>query len=115
MYQYLKPFSSLYPPSTKEREKFNIGLGLKFNKRNQELLGYARKTDAGWSFSTTAVALVREFMERFPRMFQYISANPGEDKYYESNLFPDPDRWVEPPLYMIAVGKGVAKNIYIIL
>ena len=59
-----------------------------------QILGYARKLDNGWSFSPSAVSLLKQFQSRFPRLLEYICANPGEDKYYEEDLFPDTEGWV---------------------
>ena len=63
--------------------------------------GYARKTDTGWSFSPEAIRLLREFMVRFPQTFDYLCANPKEDKYYEDELFPDPEGCVLTYLWSI--------------
>lgn len=59
-----------------------------------QILGYARKTDGGWSFSPHAISILEEFQTRFPRAFERICDNPKEDKYYEEDLFPDPEGWV---------------------
>ena len=56
-----------------------------------QILGYARKTDGGWSFSPHAISILEEFQARFPRAFERICDNPKEDKYYEEDLFPDPE------------------------
>jgi len=56
-----------------------------------QILGYARKTDGGWSFSPHAISILEEFQTRFPRAFERICDNPKEDKYYEEDLFPDPE------------------------
>ena len=104
--------------SKKEREKAKIGLNWKFARRNQEvymhvtcisvrktfetkifieiiftqILGYARKmVGGGWSFSPDAVKILEEFKEKFPKMFEYLVSNTGEDSYYEQDLFPDPE------------------------
>lgn len=54
-----------------------------------QIPGYARKMDnGGWSYSTEAVQLLQDFMARFPVMFQFLSRKPGDEKYYEFDLFP---------------------------
>ena len=52
--------------------------------------------ERGWTFSPAAVQLLKAFIEGFPKMFAFISANPKQDKYYESNLFEEKERseWV---------------------
>jgi hypothetical protein len=42
----------------------------------------------GWSYSTEALQLLQDFIARYPVMFEFLSKNPGSDKYYESELFP---------------------------
>ena len=59
-----------------------------------QILGYARKVDNNWSFSPAAVSILEEFQSQFPGLLEYICANPGEDKYYEEDLFPDAEGWV---------------------
>ena len=45
----------------------------------------------GWSFSPHAVKILEEFKKKFPKMFEYLISNTGEDSYYEQDLFPDPE------------------------
>lgn len=45
--------------------KVNAGLNLKFDAKNQKVLGYSRKTDAGWEFSNTAIELIAAYKVRF--------------------------------------------------
>ena len=59
-----------------------------------QILGYARKVDNNWSFSPAAVSILEDFQSQFPGLLEYICANPGEDKYYEEDLFPDAEGWV---------------------
>ena len=42
----------------KKDNKFDIGLNLKFNVRNQEVRGYTRKQDGNWLYSMKTVKLV---------------------------------------------------------
>ena len=35
--------------------KVNVGLNLKFNKRSEEVAGFTRKTEAGWTYSKACV------------------------------------------------------------
>lgn len=44
----------------------------------------------GWSYSPEAVKLLEEFLDRFPVMFDYLIKSPGEERYYETELFPNP-------------------------
>ncbi len=42
-------------------------------------------------FSSDAVAILKQFIQKFPVMFAYIKENPTEDLYYEKELFPGSD------------------------
>ena len=35
--------------------KTNIGLNIKFNKRSEEVAGYSRKTEHGWTYSKACI------------------------------------------------------------
>ncbi len=54
--------------------------------------GYTRKLESGgWAYSPEAMRLLEKFMGRFPVMFNYLMRYPSSDKYYERDLFPDPE------------------------
>lgn len=73
--------------------KTNIGLNLKFNKRNEEIPGYTKKNHETWLYSSRAVQLVKEYMEHCPELFDFLakasSRGGGADVYFESEIFPD--------------------------
>ncbi|XP_074653880.1 5'-3' exoribonuclease 1-like isoform X2 [Tubulanus polymorphus] len=70
--------------------KINIGLNLKFNKRNEEVPGYTKKTDDGWQYSNKALQEIGLYMERFPELWDYLVSNTTEgDVYYETDVYPD--------------------------
>ena len=54
-----------------------------------QLLGYARKTAEGWSYSPAALELLRDFLQRCPALFSYLRDHPQDDSYYEADLFPE--------------------------
>ena len=56
-----------------------------------QILGYARKTERGWSYSMDAMNILQEFKLKFPVMFDNLIKNPTDDLYYEQDLFPDPE------------------------
>ena len=55
------------------------------------MVGYARKTNGGWSYSPEAIRILKEFINQFPIMFTYLTSNQDSDKYYELDLFPVPE------------------------
>ncbi|PSN30434.1 5'-3' exoribonuclease 1, partial [Blattella germanica] len=50
--------------SAESCSKINVGLNLKFNKRNEEIPGYTRKDGSVWQYSNKAVELVRNYMQK---------------------------------------------------
>lgn len=72
-----------------------------------QIPGYARKLNSGgWSYSPEAMKLLEDFLAKFPVMFQYLSQHPKDDKYYEADLFPDPDGYVCVCACVCLTGKG---------
>lgn len=69
-------------------QKANVGLNLKFNKKNEEVPGYTKKVGSEWMYSFAAEQLLVEYLERFPELFSYISKNSQEDIFYEDDIWP---------------------------
>lgn len=70
-----------------ERKQQNIGLNLKFSKKNEELPGYTRKVNGQWLYSSKSVGLIRSYMEKFPVLFERLARNIVNDMYTEDELF----------------------------
>ncbi|XP_053454555.1 5'-3' exoribonuclease 1 isoform X4 [Nycticebus coucang] len=68
--------------------KANVGLNLKFNKKNEEVPGYTKKIGSEWMYSSAAEQLLAEYLERAPELFSYISKNSQEDVFYEDDIWP---------------------------
>ncbi|KAJ9598748.1 hypothetical protein L9F63_026718, partial [Diploptera punctata] len=69
--------------------KVNVGLNLKFNKRERRVIpGYTRKDGSVWQYSNKAVELVCSYMQKFPQLFDYLAKHTGYDVFYESDVFP---------------------------
>ncbi|CAH2107035.1 unnamed protein product [Euphydryas editha] len=78
---------------TETQNKINIGLNLKFNKKNQEVSGYTRrcKLSGSWLYSERCVQLVRSYARHFPDLFDRLGASSGSpacDVYFESDIWP---------------------------
>ncbi len=85
---------------TFEPGRLNVGLNMKFSGRNEQVLGYSRKVEredsfnnnngnhqrAQWEFSDKAIALLIEYKEKFPRIFELLEEKPDASKYYVSDL-----------------------------
>ncbi|KAF3158412.1 hypothetical protein TWF788_004744 [Orbilia oligospora] len=66
----------------------NLGLNLKFEAKKLKVLGYSRKTGSGWEFSSKAVALISEYMQKFPEFFRGIERRPTADNYLAEDFYP---------------------------
>lgn len=73
--------------SKEELTKHNLGLNLKFNKRNEEVPGYTRKENNQWLYSTKAIELIRNYMTKCPNLFERLAQNVTNDIFQEEDLF----------------------------
>ncbi|CAH0728977.1 unnamed protein product, partial [Brenthis ino] len=75
---------------TETQNKLNIGLNLKFNKKNQEVSGYTRrcKLTNAWLYSQRCIDLVRAYERQFPDLFDKLAYSSNNDVYFESDLWP---------------------------
>ncbi|RMZ84057.1 hypothetical protein DV737_g1270, partial [Chaetothyriales sp. CBS 132003] len=71
--------------------RVNLGLNLKFEAKKQKVLGYSRKSGSGWEFSRPAVALITNYMTKFPDFIAAIHSNPQGDMLVPTQLFPNLD------------------------
>uniref|UniRef100_A0A2A4JDB6 5'-3' exoribonuclease 1 n=1 Tax=Heliothis virescens TaxID=7102 RepID=A0A2A4JDB6_HELVI len=86
---------------TEQLNKINIGLNLKFNKKNLEVSGYTRrcKVTNAWLYSERCIELVKSYERQFPDLFDSLASTLNRDVYFESDLFPG------------VVGKNKAQDI----
>ncbi|XP_015189014.1 PREDICTED: 5'-3' exoribonuclease 1 isoform X2 [Polistes dominula] len=80
---------TIYIAQNNPREVINIGLNLKFNKRNEEVPGYTKKEYGygQWLYSKRAIELIRDYMAKFPNLFERLAQNITVDVYSEEELF----------------------------
>lgn len=67
--------------------KTNVGLQLKFPKRNEETVGYTKKVGNQYVYSQKAIDLMQTYHEQWPAVFEMISRQPN-DTYFETTVFP---------------------------
>lgn len=48
-------------------QRANVGLNLKFNKKNEEVPGYTKRTEKEWLYSLAVEELLAEYLERLKR------------------------------------------------
>ena len=70
--------------------KHNVGLNLKFNKKNEEVPGFTKKDSNGmWLYSIKAIDLLRSYMQKFPELFERLEQNLlSSDMFLREDLFP---------------------------
>lgn len=74
--------------------KVNVGLNLKNNKRNEEVCGFTKRShDNSWLYSFKTVDTLREYMEKCPELFDYMSVSEhvSSDQIHHTEMFPDGD------------------------
>ncbi|XP_063298575.1 5'-3' exoribonuclease 1 isoform X1 [Pelobates fuscus] len=69
-------------------QRANVGLNLKFNKKNEEVPGYTKRVGTEWTYSSAVEQLLGEYIERFPELFTYISKHSQDDVFYEDDIWP---------------------------
>ncbi|CAJ0961647.1 unnamed protein product, partial [Ranitomeya imitator] len=72
-------------------QKANVGLNLKFNKKNEEVPGYTKRVGTEWTYSSSVEQVLAEYIERYPELFIYISKNSQDDVFYEDDIWPGED------------------------
>uniref|UniRef100_A0A4W3HBT8 5'-3' exoribonuclease 1 n=1 Tax=Callorhinchus milii TaxID=7868 RepID=A0A4W3HBT8_CALMI len=72
-------------------QKANVGLNLKFNKKNEEVPGYTKKVGNEWLYSAAVEQILSEYLERFPELFIHVAKNSQEDVFYEDNIWAGED------------------------
>ncbi|KAK3402994.1 XRN 5'-3' exonuclease N-terminus-domain-containing protein [Sordaria brevicollis] len=86
----LSKITSSYFITTLGGLRVNLGLNLKFEGKKQKVLGYSRKSESGWEFSAAAVAMLAQYMVKFPDFFAAVQQKPSSAEVTETDLWPDP-------------------------
>ncbi|KAK2895723.1 5'-3' exoribonuclease 1 isoform X2 [Channa argus] len=73
-------------------QKANVGLNLKFNKKNEEVPGYTKRTEKEWLYSGAVEELLAEYLDRFSEVFDTVSRNSHDDVFYEDDIWPGVDQ-----------------------
>ncbi|KAI9471931.1 MAG: exoribonuclease 1 [Benjaminiella poitrasii] len=87
-------------------QRINIGLNLKFDARGEKVLGYSRKHPNGyWEYSKVAIALIREYCEKFPEFIRLLKTQRGGGM-----LSVDDFRWTKEGAKVLRQMKDFVKN-----
>uniref|UniRef100_A0A8C7XVU6 5'-3' exoribonuclease 1 n=1 Tax=Oryzias sinensis TaxID=183150 RepID=A0A8C7XVU6_9TELE len=65
-------------------QKSNVGLNLKFNKKNEEVPGYTKRSEKEWLYSAAVEELLAEYLDRS----NSPSKNSHDDIFYEDDIWP---------------------------
>ncbi|EZG05534.1 hypothetical protein H106_04575 [Trichophyton rubrum CBS 735.88] len=68
--------------------RVNLGLNLKFEAKKLKVLGYSRRGNSGWEFSERAIALLQDYMIKFPDFIAGIQRKPQGDLFEPSDFYP---------------------------
>lgn len=60
-------------------QKANVGLNLKFNKKNEEVPGYTKRTEKEWLYSVAVEELLAEYLDR-------LTPPPSKKKQKNKNM-----------------------------
>lgn len=63
-------------------QKTNIGLNLKFEAKQQKVLGYSERGLNGWEFSQKTIDLLREYTEKFPEVSSTFDKKKGGGAFF---------------------------------
>ncbi|XP_025419892.1 5'-3' exoribonuclease 1 isoform X2 [Sipha flava] len=75
----------------RNEKKINIGMNLKSNKRNEEVVGYTKKFENTWMYSQKTIDLLDEYIQRFPEIINVLlKTESTQDTFKLEEMFPDP-------------------------
>ncbi|CAD6192469.1 unnamed protein product [Caenorhabditis auriculariae] len=70
--------------------KINIGLGMKFSRRNLEVADMTKREEGSfsWQYSNLVVKIMRNYRELFPDLFSFLqNSNDENDVYYAEDIW----------------------------
>uniref|UniRef100_A0A8C4EAX6 5'-3' exoribonuclease 1 n=1 Tax=Dicentrarchus labrax TaxID=13489 RepID=A0A8C4EAX6_DICLA len=71
-------------------QRANVGLNLKFNKKNEEVPGYTKRTEKEWVYSAAVEELLAEYLDRYK--LRTLELNSHDDVFYEDDIWPGLDQ-----------------------
>lgn len=78
---FLSKLTSSYLIENAKGKRVNIGLDLKFEGKKLKVLGFTRRTDRGWTYSSLALSLIDEYRNLFPTFFRNLAnASKGNQR-----------------------------------
>lgn len=69
----------------------NIGLNIKFSRKNEEVVGFTRRDEntKKWFYTERVVTLIKDYMRNFPEVFHFLKDHSSDDIYLRDEVFPN--------------------------
>ncbi|KFM72724.1 5'-3' exoribonuclease 1, partial [Stegodyphus mimosarum] len=77
------------PKGSTSPNRVNIGLNLKFNRKNEEVQGFSKKKDDKWLYSEEAVKTLNAYLIEFGDFFEKLLKFIRNDVVYLEDIYPD--------------------------
>jgi 5'-3' exoribonuclease 1 len=79
-----------------QNRKWNVGLQMKFEGKGHKVVGYTRKTNAGWQYSDAAITLLQGFCQEFPTFVARLQHKSTSTSFYSDiDFFPASTAYIE--------------------
>ncbi|CAG9863353.1 unnamed protein product [Phyllotreta striolata] len=85
---FSKITGAIYVSDTGDGKRVNIGLDLKWNKKNKETPGYTRKFNNVWLYTDKTAEIVDEYADKFPEVLEFLSKNHNDEMTVDK-VFPE--------------------------
>ncbi|KAI8137507.1 XRN 5'-3' exonuclease N-terminus-domain-containing protein [Fennellomyces sp. T-0311] len=83
----LSKITSSMTVQDKGLQRINLGLNLKFENKQQKVIGYSRKNDRGqWEYSVKAIELIVQYIREFPNFVSLIRSKKGNGMLQVSDM-----------------------------
>lgn len=77
------------PRGSGHPNRVNVGLNLKFNRKNEEVLGFTKKVENTWLYSKKAVNLLNDYFRQFPDFLDNLHPYIKKDTIHLEDLYPN--------------------------
>ncbi|CCH46556.1 5'-3' exoribonuclease 1 [Wickerhamomyces ciferrii] len=111
---FLSKITSSFLIEGSKGQRIFIGLDLKFEARREKVLGFTRKSERGWEFSSLAIQLITDYRRQFPDVFNAISKLASKKNINVADVFGNKDsKAVDERLKSLADWLKVQKSSFI--
>ncbi|KAI7872693.1 XRN 5'-3' exonuclease N-terminus-domain-containing protein [Spinellus fusiger] len=93
----------------KTNQRVHVGLSLKFESKQQKVMGYTRKNANGvWEYSEKAIALIEDYIRSFPKFIAFMKSSKNSGLLHMNDM-----TWTDNPAKELQAMKAwvTAKDI----